>query len=268
MNAKTQMVMNYEKIYPQDAEVLLRNNTNNRSISMKTVKAYATDMINGNWDEQTSSPIAIDYDGILRDGQHRLKAIILANKPINMWVCRNVEPDGQYDNNRRRTARDQILITRQDLSDTYKNGRNVAVINLCVTKGAADRVTPHESIDFIDEHREMLDEFFDVLPKSNYAKVTSTGVVTALLLAYAGGVDMDDIVDFYTVLTSGMSKSEYEFPIIALRNQVVNMNTCGRNGVNELVARTQWALKKYLSKSCVKRNLYPDKLFWGYDLLD
>ena len=97
---ETDMNMTYELITPEIAADLLETNDNNRKISVGQVEAFATDITNNNWDETVSSAIAIDKDGKLRDGQHRLAAIVMAGIGVKMWVCRNVSSDGIYDNNR------------------------------------------------------------------------------------------------------------------------------------------------------------------------
>ena len=69
-------------ITPKMAEALLQKNETNRTLSLKTVEAYAEDMRQGHWDYRSDCGISIDSEGILRDGQHRLNAIIKYGKPV------------------------------------------------------------------------------------------------------------------------------------------------------------------------------------------
>ena len=67
------MEMTYEFITPEIAQALLETNTENRKLSRGTVQAYSQDILAGNWDENVGVAISIDENGILRDGQHRLR---------------------------------------------------------------------------------------------------------------------------------------------------------------------------------------------------
>jgi hypothetical protein len=77
------MEMTYELITPELASSLLETNSNNRNLSKGTVEAYANDMLAGNWDESVGDAISIDTDGVLRNGQHRLSAIVLSGVSIH-----------------------------------------------------------------------------------------------------------------------------------------------------------------------------------------
>ena len=62
----------------------------NRKINMNKVDRYVQAMKNGEW-KQNGQPITFDENGILMDGQHRLKACVLANIPMTVMVHENVE---------------------------------------------------------------------------------------------------------------------------------------------------------------------------------
>ncbi|MEI8064585.1 MAG: hypothetical protein WCH84_11045, partial [Verrucomicrobiota bacterium] len=63
----------------------LKNNYGNRTIKDDMVVAYARDMVNGVW-AATHQGLAFDVDERLIDGQHRLKAVIMANRTVKMKV--------------------------------------------------------------------------------------------------------------------------------------------------------------------------------------
>lgn len=85
--------MQVETITPQRAAEYLRHNTNNyRKISRATVAMYAQDIEAGRW-QLNGEPIVFGVDGILKNGQHRLAAIVKSNKPVNMVVVRGVDSD-------------------------------------------------------------------------------------------------------------------------------------------------------------------------------
>lgn len=263
---KKRMRMSYELITPAIAEKLLEGNTENRRLSIQTVEAYANDMKAGNWDEAVGAAISIDDRGILRDGQHRLAAIVKASRPVWMWVCRNVSSEGIYDNNRKRSNADQIQILRPDFDAVYRSSRYISCARVLITNikfNVGTRpVTPNEIIDFTDEHRADLDGFFLKMPQTSVTKISLATVYTALFMAYMAGEDIDRIIEFYDILCTGMSTKPEDFPIIAYRNYLKD-NTINTT-THDTIKRCQFALKKYLTGSCVKRSRVPDKLIYPF----
>lgn len=82
-------------ITPEFAKSLLENNTHNRRLREGAVEKYARDMLLDNWNTDVVDPICISVNGNLINGQHRLYAIIKANKTIPMWVQYGV-PENHY----------------------------------------------------------------------------------------------------------------------------------------------------------------------------
>lgn len=257
------MMMKYELITPEMANILLESNNENRRLSPGTVEAYKLDMISGNWDEAVGSTISIDENGVLRDGQHRLQAIIQSGKCIHMWICRNVSSKGIYDNNRKRSNGDQISILRPDFDNIYKSSRYISVARSLITmKGTRRTVTPKEIIDFTEEHKKDLDGFFLVIPQTNVSKISLAVVYLSLFMAYMDNVNIKSILAFYDVLCSGMSTNPEEFPIIAYRNYLKD-NRVYASTLDE-IGRCQYALKKYISGSCTKINRIPKELIYPF----
>ena len=88
--------MTVEKIDPVLAREYMKKNVNNprgkKSLSRSVVKAYADDMTAGLW-ELNGEALVFDSDGFLKDGQHRLAAIIMSGKTIETAVIRGVDPN-------------------------------------------------------------------------------------------------------------------------------------------------------------------------------
>lgn len=74
-------------VTPELAQKWLGENySKQRHLRNATVNKYASDMENGKWDETIIQPIRFTEEGKLIDGQHRLKAIVVANKTVTMWI--------------------------------------------------------------------------------------------------------------------------------------------------------------------------------------
>lgn len=76
-------------ITPTIAAEWLTANTHNRNLRDRSVNAYARDIENGDW-ELTGEAIKRAADGTLLDGQHRLAAVVKANKPIKALVVSGI----------------------------------------------------------------------------------------------------------------------------------------------------------------------------------
>jgi hypothetical protein len=73
-------------------QILAKQNTNNRTLRGAIVRRYAEAIRNNEW-RLTQQGIAIDKNGVLLDGQHRLAAIVRAEKPVEIAMAVNCEPE-------------------------------------------------------------------------------------------------------------------------------------------------------------------------------
>ena len=255
------MKMMYELITPKKAKMMLANNHINRPISHITVEAYARDIENGKWTEETATAIALSKDGVLLDGQHRLSAIVKAGIPIHSWICTECDVDGTYDNNRRRTIRDQINIKRSDLPTEMRNNAFLAMVKVLAV-GYGARITIGDTEQYIDEHYDDLKAFCDLgMFKATKAKISITPVYFSLYMAFVKGVDGEKISRFMEVLRIGMSECPEEYPIIAYRNYLLDVSG-SLKVTNDEVKKCQGALKKYITGSCLKRLYIPKDVIW------
>lgn len=87
------MTMQIETITPETAAKYLKRNVDNyRKISKTKVQMYAAEMKAGKW-QLNGEGIMFDETGKLKNGQHRLAAIMAAGVPIQMAVIRGVEDE-------------------------------------------------------------------------------------------------------------------------------------------------------------------------------
>lgn len=103
----------FELVTPEFAAIVLRDkNKNNRQIRTERVNQYVRDIKRGDW-KVTHQGIAFDKEGNLIDGQHRLSAVVKANIPVYMMVCRNVDHQAAavVDIGQKRTAGQNIQLT-------------------------------------------------------------------------------------------------------------------------------------------------------------
>lgn len=79
---------------PAEAQRLLdKHNTRNRTIRPRAVEEYTRSILSDRWLDHLQNAIQIDTEGVLIDGQHRLLAIIAANKGVPLGVEYDVPPE-------------------------------------------------------------------------------------------------------------------------------------------------------------------------------
>lgn len=100
------MEMRVENVTPEKATHYLKRNVDNyRKISRAKVALYAEEMKAGKW-QLNGEAIMFDETGKLKNGQHRLAAVILAGIPVQMTIITGVADDVTiYDNGQNRSTK-------------------------------------------------------------------------------------------------------------------------------------------------------------------
>jgi hypothetical protein len=104
-----------EKINPQIADAILtasKDHVQNRKVKDRHVEWLASQMKAGKW-LTNGEPIILDQEGLLLDGQHRLWAVMIADKEIETVVTRGVDRStfSTIDTGAARTSADVITMT-------------------------------------------------------------------------------------------------------------------------------------------------------------
>ena len=74
-----------ETITPQKAEEYLSKNCNTRAMHQEKVDEFVKILLNNHWNPKIGR-IDLSREGNLINGQHRLKAIVLANKSVELKI--------------------------------------------------------------------------------------------------------------------------------------------------------------------------------------
>jgi hypothetical protein len=79
-------------IGPEMAQAMLDRNFNNRPLRETRAKIMARAMLENRYRAKVPHPICFDIEGVMRDGQHRLRAVILSGCVITFTVCFGCDP--------------------------------------------------------------------------------------------------------------------------------------------------------------------------------
>ena len=236
------MKMNKILVTPSYAKRLLEKNTNNRRVNEATLNRYFRDMIDGKWKEDTGECIKISKSGKILDGQHRLLAVIKANKNINLHVIENLDDEifDVLDTGRVRNSTDTFKI---------KGIKNETIIPSCINKYTAytknkrkldSRTESLTNSDILDIYQK--DEAFwqNVAKKSmvwynQFAKILSPSQIGGTY-AYFCDISTKDADRFMTQLATG---NNIENPSInLLRNKLMS----DKLSINKMPQDTKFAI--------------------------
>lgn len=73
-------------VTPEMAVAWLSNNPYNRPLNGRSVEMFAEAMLRGEWKERQGVPVTVIEGGPLKNGQHRLSAVVKAGIPVRMLV--------------------------------------------------------------------------------------------------------------------------------------------------------------------------------------
>lgn len=109
------------------ATAMLHLMARNRRISRAWVERWKVVLLDGRWERMPHQGMAFDWNGVFRDGQHRLAAIIETKSEVYTWVAFGVDPKAfsAMDTGNRRNATQNL-----DLADVKRSASVAAVVRL------------------------------------------------------------------------------------------------------------------------------------------
>lgn len=238
--AITSQVMN---ITPEQAEKFLMRNTSNRSINWARVNAYANDMKSGQW-KLNGEAIVFSENGSLRNGQHRLWAIVKSGVTVPIVVIDGVDDNTiLYDRGRTRSIVDTITIEGYENKDLV-NSYFVAVAKFHYTRQTwAKKIADSQVKEFIKKHADTLLQLREITTKGGKKsgiKCKTAQFHLACLYALESGESFENVSEFATVYRTGMYAGADQTAAIVCRNDAINGNIQTYN-----VAERLQALKIY-----------------------
>lgn len=171
----------------------------NRPLNKRYIDMYARDMVAGKW-KLTHQGIAFDDSGNLRDGQHRLNAIIAANVPVRMMVARGLGENSYagIDSGFKRSMRDIVALS-DEYSDNIalRNNSVIASIRALVNCGYKNGFSL--SSDAIVKIYKSLQPKFDFIYHTVYCKGVGRNahMSAAAIAALLNGESNEDISNFF-----------------------------------------------------------------------
>lgn len=210
-------------VTPQMANEILLRNTANRPMNWGRVNAYAQAMERNAW-EVNGQGIVIDSNGTLKDGQHRLAAIVKYGKPVMLTVTTGVSPNTHmYDRGRGRSTVDNMKIAGYPKG--LANNQSVALANAHFCRHRIDYIADDAIISFIDKYADEIDKIVSLcrytVKNTAYVKTLSANITYPLFCALLSGVPFETISDFVSIVKDGLCYDKQKSSAVVLRNDIL-----------------------------------------------
>ena len=237
------------KVTPELAAEWLKKNDNNRPLSRAAVETHKRNLIAKNF-RTTHQGIALDSKGRLRDGQHRLLAIVESGVAATMLVTEGLsDSDLQaIDDGRKRTAKDILSMAYKEPVSAYTTAlaREMYIGGWHLAEGVKRRLpSRQELVDFFGEHSEAIEY------ASNKLKLQTSGLrmsfIGAVIARAFTHLSERKLSQFARTLVTGMGGEEMEL-VIRLRNHILRTLRDGARGAvtrDEIYGKTQSVLQAW-----------------------
>jgi hypothetical protein len=215
---------------PQKAkEILTYKNGKNRYVRMNTVAKFVQDIKEGRW-QVTHQGIAFDENGMLIDGQHRLRAISEGGKDCQIMVSYNVprKSFSVLDCGVSRTASDNLAYINVPRAKIVAPGiKHVILYNRYPKRTWSNLPFPtHTEIaNFYEKESELIDQLSAMILATHkqFKKVNPTALMAVCYLAAQANHDLGTISAFCHGLGKGAGLSSAS-PILKYRQFLINSN--------------------------------------------
>lgn len=253
----------YVSVTPDQATEWLDKAAKNRKINNRRVAMYAAAMKRGDW-MLTNQGIAIDEFEMLIDGQHRLRAIVEADLPVELLVIRATTNKSQLvlDQGLKRTPHDQVGL---------REGWEVSPMHIAVAKCVLESVggpgyqqrraisTDIQLIDrfYVRHHKAVEFAVAQFNQRQAVKGVTIAPVIAPIARAFYSA-DQQKLQRFAEVVATGMADRKGDGPAVVLRNWLIagrDKTLSARAGKDRfaIYKKTEIALQASLNGESIQR---------------
>jgi len=257
-------------VTPATATDWLKYNTGNRTMKDRSIETFAKDQTNDNW-KFTHQGLAFGFDGELKDGQNRLRAVEKSGKTIRILVFIGLsdEAKGVVDTGVNRTNLDAAKFAGIEATKLAISASKICEVGLM---GNTKGISNTESIHLIEKHKDafkfvqenLLTDQSATTSKSQKIKGIATssvcaGIMRAFYACHDKPLKITRLKKFCSILQDGQyNRVQEDVAAFRLREKIREQNWSGSSYAKQLYKLTEEALIYFLDN----RNLTP-KSFKG-----
>lgn len=215
------------KINKEVAEKMLSINLNNRKAKEKVIAKYASEMLKGNWKDDTGELIKISKTNKLLDGQHRLKAIVKADVELQMYVAYDLNDDvfSVLDSGVVRSSKDVFHIAGAQYSALIPP---IIQFSEALFNGMeSNKATLLTNVELLQKFKDNEEYYLEIASKSylhytQFAKILNPTTIGAFMI-YFNSKSSADCALFFNELCTGRDVTNNI--IFLLRNKLIEDRT-------------------------------------------
>ena len=233
---------------------LTERNGENRDPSRGQYLGIQQDIEAGNW-LLTHQGVAFDGEGQLVDGQHRLFAILEADRPVLSVIMVNISRDAVpvMDRHRARRARDLLEFAGSRMTSFQESVIRRGMLGL---KGGSSVVTIPQIMGFLELYQADLEWAVAQFPKRISGVVVSP-LVAAVFRAKvnASSEEVLHLEKFCEVMNTSVAESAEERAAILLRDWLITPNRSTRKSASgiSVYGRCSRAIRAFLDREPLTR---------------
>lgn len=262
------------EVTPQLATEWLKGFVNNRKFDKNRVSRYKNEMINGDW-HLSGDLLKLDEAGRWLDGEHRLRAVISAKKPVKMgvFVVKDKDASLQFDTGKNRTAVDVLRMKGIEYASimaplitelfNFVNSNRIGEKTTSVNSYVANVYLTHHMYKEFATIDPNLSLYVDIYGKKDQLMIISKSLMAAI--HYVLSTSGSDIVDeFMLLLKQGipqginiLNKNQIEMTL-RCREIIRNLQERHKNDKNKYQRPTPYIITNFIFKTWnyVVRNKY------------
>ena len=195
------MKMRTEKVTPELAAHYLKRNVDNyRKISKAKANLYAEEMKAGKW-QLNGEAIVFDSTGRLKNGQHRLAAILIAKVPVDMTIIEGVDDDVTiYDNGMARSTKQMAQASGcGDITSTE------AATGTLIVGNYNNKVPKGKVLDWLKGHYAEINRAYRVCGANNSRNLSKRAgcVLATYMILHVENMKVYDMEVFFKIFNTG-----------------------------------------------------------------
>lgn len=219
-----------EEITRPVAQHLLDNMAINRTLRQKDVEKYAGAMNRGQFKGENGETIIINADGLLIDGQHRLRGFLATNlESIKLLVVTGATDPDSINQGRSRTPADVLamhgyrnvfaLAAAARWLYVYENSWPTGL------RGQRSAVTIESTQEIVKEHSDLCDAVDTVVQKYRKTSTLLTPSVASFVRVVTNRIDGEKSDQFLQALDDGIVGAPETKTLHTLRERLLIRNT-------------------------------------------
>lgn len=209
------------QITPDLAKQWLEGHTHNRPLYDRDVDRYAEEMKAGKW-VLNGAPIIFDWNGALRDGQHRLWAVFNSGVTIRAVVVQGVDPDtfATLDSGRKRSGADHLIVAGFSFEYRGHVSASLRLIHQYETSqiGMKYTTSPGAIVEAARTHAAVGDMVSRLIKAPATLKGSTSSLSAVLHLGSVGHPDKAELFIEQWVTGAGLDEVS---PVLALRQRLL-----------------------------------------------